>query len=228
MRKFSAKVVPMFTNVFRQLPLAAVIRLLPASNATDSALSEKTTSAQKRSKRIASRPISQDSSASRSSSASTPTWGPPLQPGERRFLALHAGLFRSPEAQRTSRLDMGSLVDIEEAVRREDDPMNSVVEDLLWSDPQIERNGVDRNRLRGAGILFGPTAFDMFMRKNNLHGMVRAHEGPDMREKRPKMNSILEGYSVDIETGSGFLATIFSSADYRTFVHFFLETIRLI
>lgn len=110
---------------------------------------------------------------------------------------------------------LGNLNDLAETRRQLSDPQNCILEDVLWSDPQIDASDVALNVMRGAGILFGSGAAESFFRRNNLHGLIRAHEGPDMREKREGMDDMLGGYSVDIELISSFVATVFSAADYR-------------
>lgn len=114
-------------------------------------------------------------------------------------------------------MQLGDLCDLENVARQEEDPHDSIIEDILWSDPQLDATGVNANIARGAGILFGTGAAESFFRRNNLAGLIRAHEGPDMRETRPGMGDMLEGYSVDMELPSGFVVTVFSSASYRKF-----------
>lgn len=144
-------------------------------------------------------------------------WRSTPVPGERRVLVMHGGLFRNWRTLRKGSMALGNLKDLAEAHRQVSDPKDCIIEDVLWSDPQIDANGVFPNLLRGAGILYGRGAVESFFKENNLHGLIRAHEGPDMREKRPGMNDMLEGYALDIELVSGYVATVFSSANYRTF-----------
>lgn len=149
-------------------------------------------------------------------------WRAALVPGERRIMVVHGGLFRSWRPLRKRSLELGDLHDLSKAHRLDPDPIDSIIEDVIWSDPMIESSAVVKNDLRGAGILYGQGAVDSFFKRNNLHGMIRAHEGPDMREKRPEMNDMLEGYSVDMELINGFVATVFTSANYRKlFITFF-------
>lgn len=144
-------------------------------------------------------------------------WRSPPVTGERRVLVMHGGLFRSWKTLKKGSMALGNLIDLAEVQRHVSDPKDCIIEDVLWSDPQVDANDVAPNFLRGAGILYGRGAVESFFKKNNLHGLIRAHEGPDMREKRPGMNGMLEGYSLDIELVSGFVATVFSSANYRKY-----------
>jgi hypothetical protein len=142
-------------------------------------------------------------------------WERPLPPGGKRLLVVHGGLWRAD----TSGLTIGSLRDLAAARRQYDDPEDSTVEDVLWSDPgnPTEKGsaGVRKNTVRGAGIYFGTGAVDAFFAKEGLCGLIRAHEGPDARAaNRDGMGSMMDGYSVDMEVASGFVATVFSSADY--------------
>lgn len=82
---------------------------------------------------------------------------------------------------------------------------------MLWSDPGLPTEvGVSANSLRGAGIFYGQGAVDAFLKREHLCLLIRAHEGPDARKKRPSMGSMLDGYSVDQER----LISIFTAADY--------------
>jgi hypothetical protein len=60
----------------------------------------------------------------------------------------------------------------------------------------------------------GAGAVDAFLKRERLCMICRAHEGPDARMQRPAMNSMSQGYSVDIEAPSGVVITLFSAANY--------------
>jgi len=127
-------------------------------------------------------------------------------------LVLHGGLFRSRESE----TNFGSLADLMKENRLLDDPQDCIVEDALWSDP-IKPNGLHTNKTRGCGYLFGPDVTDQFMKDHKLKLIIRSHEGPDARIKRPEMESMKEGYTVDQKVSSGQLVTLFSAPDYPQF-----------
>lgn len=210
--KYGLKMVHSFSNTFRNLPLAAVVRILPP-------LPSSVDPSQTRpnqgffSGKAKARSSNRRVSRSKQSESQYP-WSGSLELGERRFVVMHGGLFRKDSARKDKRMEVAPLTDLMYAIRREDDPSGNMVEDVLWSDPQLAHNGIVENRLRGCGVLFGSTTLEYFLRNNNLHGVIRAHEGPDMREQRPEMPSIQDGYSVDIEVSAGFLVTVFSTANY--------------
>eukprot|EP00461_Guttulinopsis_vulgaris_P001503 UN01503 len=62
-------------------------------------------------------------------------------------------------------------------VLKTDFPHNSILQDLLWSDP-MESMGRQISR-RGAGCLFGPDVVNRFLIKNNVHLIIRSHECED-------------------------------------------------
>ena len=47
--------------------------------------------------------------------------------------------------------------------------------------------------------------------------IIRSHEGPDAREKRPEFAGMDEGYTIDHVVESGKLITLFSAPDYPQF-----------
>jgi len=138
---------------------------------------------------------------------------------------LHGGLFRKPLESRTRRgaseprfaMKVGNLQDLRKASSGGLDPDgtgNSVIaSDVMWSDPTQVR-GMRLNESRGIGLEFGPDATEEFLHENGLKLVVRSHEGPDAREKRPFMKSIHSGYSEDHVGPSGKLVTLFSAPDY--------------
>ena len=58
--------------------------------------------------------------------------------------------------------------------------------------------------------------------------IIRSHEGPDARDKRPGLGGMGEGYTVDHVVESGKLITVFSAPDYPQFqVSFFFLSIQI-
>ena len=53
-------------------------------------------------------------------------------------------------------------------------PSNSIMEYLMWSDPQSKKGRAESPR--GAGILFGADVTNEFLKKNGLNLIVRSHE----------------------------------------------------
>ena len=89
------------------------------------------------------------------------------------------------------------------------------MEEILWSDPHLQ-DGFQFNALRGGGHFFGKGALLDFCARNNIAFVVRGHEGPDARELRPAMNSIMTGFSLDFKRDDGrpLLITVFSASNY--------------
>jgi serine/threonine-protein phosphatase 5 len=124
---------------------------------------------------------------------------------------VHGGLFRN------KRGDVGSISDLQKVSRFIKDPDNDTLLDVLWSDPQ-SCEGITDNYLRGCATYFGPDITREFLRDHGLHLMIRSHEGPDAREKRPFMKeNMMEGYAIDQwddYTNEPLLITLFSAPDY--------------
>ncbi|GJQ12792.1 hypothetical protein GpartN1_g4583.t1 [Galdieria partita] len=116
----------------------------------------------------------------------------PLEDNERRVLVLHGGLFRNSSGK------LGTLKELGQIPRNLPDPTGTL-EDVLWSDPDYIY-GFGPNRMRGAGIAFGPDMTKQFLRDNNLSYIIRSHEGPDAREKRKDFPGLTQGHSVDFVT----------------------------
>ncbi|WIA10473.1 hypothetical protein OEZ85_010664 [Tetradesmus obliquus] len=157
---------------------------------------------------------------------------------EAKVLILHGGLFRAPPAKTKGQprprciqdideesLELGTLDDLRAAGKGgvDPDPDHSLAQliasDLVWSDPSPTA-GMGHNMLRGVGQVFGPDVTERFLSQNGLRLIIRSHEGPDARHKRAteqKMPSVGSGYSVDHETPSGKLVTLFSAPDYPQF-----------
>lgn len=208
--KYSSKSLPLFINIFRQMPLVAVVRIIP-SDAGNGDI--KTDLSQKPHKKERKRTSSRNTRGNNESRHQFP-WSSTLKLGERRIVVMHGGLFRAEQARKDGRNDIAKLTELMEISRCDDDPNGNAIEDVLWSDPQASHKGVSANVLRGAGVLFGETSVDFFFRENYLHGMIRAHEGPDMRERRADMRSMCDGYSIDFDLSSGYVATVFSASNY--------------
>lgn len=150
-------------------------------------------------------------------------------------LVLHGGLFRAPpqritgknKRKRTQPLfngadtTLGSLDDLRKAFKGGLDPngmgQSRLATDVLWSDPVMEP-GLRLNEARGVGLVFGPDVTERFLKANNLRLVLRSHEGPDAREGRDDMQHMLEGWTLDHETESGQLMTVFSAPDYPQFI----------
>ncbi|XP_043711286.1 serine/threonine-protein phosphatase 7 isoform X1 [Telopea speciosissima] len=149
----------------------------------------------------------------------------------------HGGLFRSMEATPSKRtkgkkgrkvvlkpdansLSLGSLEELLKARRSVLDPpwegLNLIPGDVLWSDPSMSP-GLSPNKERGIGLLWGPDCTEEFLKKYQLKLIIRSHEGPDAREKRPGLSGMQEGYTVDHVVESGMLITLFSAPDYPQF-----------
>ena len=126
------------------------------------------------------------------------------------FFVVHGGLFRNPDGS------VGSIRDLQGVDRNDKDPEREPLLDLLWSDPQ-ETFGMYDNYMRGCATFFGPDVTQEFLEKHGLSLMIRSHEGPDAREKRPHLvNDMMEGYAIDHrdENNTPILITVFSAPNY--------------
>ncbi|KAB5521877.1 hypothetical protein DKX38_026196 [Salix brachista] len=83
-------------------------------------------------------------------------------------------------------------------------------------DPTM-KSGLSPNTKRGIGLLFGPDCTEAFLKKFQLKLIIRSHEGPDARDKRPGPGGMDEGYTIDHVVPSGKLITLFSAPDYPQF-----------
>ncbi|KAK2657674.1 hypothetical protein Ddye_010726 [Dipteronia dyeriana] len=149
----------------------------------------------------------------------------------------HGGIFRSvsviqskrPKGKKNRRivlnpeentLSLGSLEELSKARRSVLDApykgLNLIPGDVLWSDPSM-KNGLSPNTERGIGLLWGPDCTEDFLKKFNLKLIIRSHEGPDAREKRPDLAGMDNGYTIDHDGESGKLITLFSAPDYPQF-----------
>ncbi|KAK9713391.1 hypothetical protein RND81_06G024400 [Saponaria officinalis] len=158
-----------------------------------------------------------------------------------RVYTAHGGLFRSVTANPSrkakgkkrnrkisvnsegdvdGKLSLGSFEELSKARRAVLDPpwqgANLIPGDVLWSDPSMNP-GLSPNSERGIGLLWGPDCTESFMKKFDLKLIIRSHEGPDAREKRPGLGGMDQGYTIDHVVESGKLITLFSAPDYPQF-----------
>lgn len=77
-------------------------------------------------------------------------------------------------------------------------PHEGPLADLLWSDPDPQRDGFSYSQ-RGAGYVFGGDAVRKFLHTNNVEHMVRAHQ------------LCMDGYQVLFE---GTFTTVWSAPNY--------------
>ncbi|KAL3527328.1 hypothetical protein ACH5RR_011984 [Cinchona calisaya] len=154
-----------------------------------------------------------------------------------RVYTAHGGLFRSIPNTPSKRskgkknrklilspdsnsLSLGSFEELSKARRSVLDPpwegQNLIPGDVLWSDPSMSP-GLSPNKERGIGLLWGPDRTEEFLKKFSLKLIIRSHEGPDAREKRPGLRGMDEGYTIDHVVDSGKLITVFSAPDYPQF-----------
>lgn len=154
-----------------------------------------------------------------------------------RVYTAHGGLFRSVSVKPQKRgkgkknrkivlnpdpnsLSLGSLDELLKSRRSVLDPpwkgLNVIPGDVLWSDPSM-KPGLAPNEERGIGLIWGPDCTEEFLKRFNLKLIIRSHEGPDAREKRPGLGGMDEGYTIDHVVESGKLITLFSAPDYPQF-----------
>lgn len=80
---------------------------------------------------------------------------------------------------------------------------NSLVTDLVWSDPHEQVQNFLENR-RGSGVFYGETAIKTFLAENNLKLMIRAHQ------------CMADGFCT-FASNAGI--TVFSSSEYAQLFH---------
>lgn len=138
-----------------------------------------------------------------------------------KVMVVHGGLWRKPGCD-DRRIEVGCLDDLSHIDRfgKGDAIGSDPVSDALWSDPR-QTPGAQVNATRGIGIEFGPDCALEFLKAHNLRMMIRAHEGPDARDKRPSMPHIDRGFSTDIFWDHGddapAVVTVFSAPEYPQF-----------
>ncbi|TQE01578.1 hypothetical protein C1H46_012808 [Malus baccata] len=149
----------------------------------------------------------------------------------------HGGLFRSMVAypkrskgkkrrkisfvpELSSKLSLGTFEELKKAQRSVLNPpwmgSNLIPGDVLWSDPSMDP-GLSLNEERGIGLLWGPDCTEEFLKKFQLKLIIRSHEGPDARDKRPGLGGMDNGFTIDHTVESGKLITLFSAPDYPQF-----------
>ncbi|XP_044497743.1 serine/threonine-protein phosphatase 7-like isoform X2 [Mangifera indica] len=140
----------------------------------------------------------------------------------------HGGLFRSEgsgsskssksvKRRKLNTLCLGSLKELAKVNRfLEDVPENSLLADVLWSDPSLE-TGIRENKDKRSGLLWGPDYTEEFLSENHLKLIIRSHEGPDARTGHEDSRNLLNGYSKDHDVASGQLYTLFTAPSYAQF-----------
>lgn len=148
-------------------------------------------------------------------------------------LVLHGGLFRATYAHEPGKkignefwgqeqlYSVGSLMQLRNSSRGGTDPNGmgsaTVASDVLWSDP-TSLLGMSENEDRGIGMLYGPDVTEKFLMAEGIKLIIRSHESPDARAKRPTLPDLSSGFSVDHDVQAGQLVTVFSAPDYPQFV----------
>lgn len=82
-----------------------------------------------------------------------------------KILCMHGGL--SP--------DLNTLEEIKKIMRPTDVPDTGLLCDLLWSDPDKDTTGWAENE-RGVSFVFNPEIVNLFLKKNDLDLICRAHQ----------------------------------------------------
>ncbi|EFN58554.1 hypothetical protein CHLNCDRAFT_140677 [Chlorella variabilis] len=147
-----------------------------------------------------------------------------------RALVVHGGLARAPPRRVTRRslpegkaqVTVASLAEMRASHKGGDDPEPQQADqrlpaDVLWSDPGREPGVQLGARPGDVGIVFGPDVTEAFLRDNGLRLILRGHEGPDARALRPEMPAMDRGWTLDHDTPSGRLYTVFSAPNYPQF-----------
>ena len=81
---------------------------------------------------------------------------------------------------------------------------NEILENMLWSDPDILQTGINKNTNRGAGLLLGMDKIEEWMKSNDIKTFIRSHQCVQL------------GYEyLALEDTSKKVITVFSSANYR-------------
>ena len=80
----------------------------------------------------------------------------------------------------------------------------TLLENMLWSDPDVSTVGMRSSAARGAGLIYGLDVVDLWMRQNKIRHFVRSHQ------------CVQFGYERCVhDSDERVLWTVFSSADYR-------------
>ena len=104
-----------------------------------------------------------------------------------KILCIHGGI--SPKIL--------NLDDIRSIDRRQEVPQEGPMCDIMWSDPEDIKGF--KVSPRGAGFIFGESAVDEFLQKNNLKYIVRAHQ------------LVMEGYKLHFKDK---VITVWSAPNY--------------
>jgi diadenosine tetraphosphatase ApaH/serine/threonine PP2A family protein phosphatase len=100
---------------------------------------------------------------------------------ENRYLMVHGGVSQK----------ISSLHDIAQADEGQD---GAVLEELLWSDPDEELQGVSASP-RGAGVLFGKNVTDEVLSRLNVKVLIRGHEPSNVGYKINHNGKVLTLFS---------------------------------
>jgi serine/threonine-protein phosphatase 2B catalytic subunit len=117
-----------------------------------------------------------------------------------KFFAVHGGIGPNTSLETVAELD-----------RKCEPPKEGVICDLLWSDPEVDKKGVDDSELflpnikRGCSCKYSYSGACKFLQKNDFLAIIRAHEVQQ------------EGYKMHQEnkkTGFPCVITVFSAPNY--------------
>jgi diadenosine tetraphosphatase ApaH/serine/threonine PP2A family protein phosphatase len=116
---------------------------------------------------------------------------------QNRFFCVHGGIGPSVET-------IEEIEGIERPI--ESDTAFGVVQMLLWADPNEKCLTFDYSA-RGEGVSYGPVAVKAFLKRNNMIGIIRAHECVDgvvMATRMPVLTVFsASNYSVKFQNRSG-------------------------
>lgn len=148
-------------------------------------------------------------------------WSGTLRERERRVAVMHGGIFRCCGWQQNVK-EPGSLEDVMRLCNKmfgRGKYMCARANTVLWSQPMLSGQWFEHNPKRGKYtfcIKYGPAAVQRFLEKNNLHGIIRAHDNPASRRSKQKGLPLLDdGWSVDMRIAGGkFHCSVFSASEY--------------
>lgn len=121
------------------------------------------------------------------------SWLPLAAIVNNQIFCVHGGL--SPSLHK-----VGSINEIQRPIKKYE---NSIVSDLVWSDPHDQIKDFSENR-RGSGVFYGESAVKNFLVENNLKLMIRAHQ------------CMADGFCT-FACNNG--VTVFSSSEYARLIH---------
>ena len=97
-----------------------------------------------------------------------------------RFFIVHGGINDQLNLTQLQKLDRTRFASICRPSSFEKDSLEKRhykdVVDMLWSDPQTHSNGLDFNKTRNIGKLFGSSVTKKFLDDNNFTNLIRSHE----------------------------------------------------